>query len=274
MLKALSSLATIALVLIATRARALDLPELAARARPSVVLLTIKDQAGNPFATGSGFFASRGRVVTNYHVIAGASAVVATFDDRSEVPVRGVLASDAALDLAVLAVDSDASPLVLGDSHDVRVGDEIVILGSPHGLAGTLSTGIVSAIREKGVKDDKTNEHEKAWGVQVTAAVSPGSSGSPIMNREGRVVAVAVGIVGMHEGAQSLNFGIPAQAAKKLMEEIAPGATPTSFTSLTTGDRKRNLAISGAAAVASVLAYVIWTRIERRRRRPPPPALH
>jgi S1-C subfamily serine protease len=253
------------------RALALELRDLAAQAKPSVVLLTVMDSSGRKIGVGTGFFVSTdGRLVTNYHVIEGGTEVKATLSDGKEVRASGVLASDEAKDIAILQVEGGVMPaLPLGDTKSLRAGDEVAVIGSPRGLAGTLSVGIVSAIREDGVGEEAEKElmeQVRAWGIQITAPVSPGSSGSPIMTRDGEVVGVAVGA--FNDG-QSLNFGIPIEVPKALLAGLGPNARPAPFVKAASKSAMRNLIISAAVFAALSIAYFVWGRRERADRRPP-----
>jgi S1-C subfamily serine protease len=248
----------------ASSAWAGSLQELAAKANPSVVLLTVSDSSGRMISTGTGFFVSPdGTLVTNHHVIEGAAKVTATLSDGRKVEALGVLAADEEKDLAILRVPGDGYPaLALGDSHALRMGDEIIVIGSPLGLSGTLSTGIVSALRdEHALEADKAGKHSRAWGVQITAAVSPGSSGSPIMRPSGEVVAVAVGIL---VGGQGLNFGIPSEEVKALLQR-AEGAKLAPFAPGGGSDIRKNLIISAAFFGAIALIYVALKRYDKHK---------
>jgi S1-C subfamily serine protease len=250
------------------RAQALELPELAELAKPSVVLLTISDAKDAKAALGTGFFVTKdGRIVTNHHVIDGASKVTATMSDGHDVKIVGILADDPANDIAVLqAVPGDYPPLTLGATTGLRMGDEIAIVGSPLGLSGTLSTGIVSALRESGPPsplEDSNDDTVASWRLQVSAAISPGSSGSPILNRAGEAVAVAVGQL---LGGQGLNFGIPIEIPKRILADIAPNAAPKPFAAHTSSAVVRNLEISGAVFGAPYLGYLVFAARRRRGR--------
>jgi S1-C subfamily serine protease len=272
------------ILLFASPALALELPELAARTAPSVVLLTLADASGKKIGSGTGFFVSAdGRVITNFHVIQRAASAEATLSDGRSIKILGVLASDRARDIAILKAEGSPFPaLDLGDSGLIRPGDEVVVIGSPRGLSGTVSAGIVSAVREKGVAednpaprrrvdDDEDNPETRSWGIQITAAISPGSSGSPIMTRSGDVIAVAVG---MRLDGQALNFGVPIQVVKELLGGIDAKAIPKPLAAVakeTSGGREvlTNLGLSAAifAAIGFVYFAVSRTLSARERRR-------
>jgi S1-C subfamily serine protease len=260
------------LPLFAVPASAAELPELAERTKTAVVLLTVEDSVGNDLGTGTGFFASPdGRIITNEHVIKNGAKITATLSDGSKRAVLGLLALDEQKDIAILQVDGGAVPaLTLGDSSRVKPGDEVVVIGSPMGLSGTLTVGIVSAIREHGANREGIQDPEmvRAWGIQITAAISPGSSGSPVMTRSGEVIAVAVGVF---NGAQSLNFGVPIEVAKALLNGLGPNPKITPFESTSRHGVRRNLIISAALFGMLVVAYFLWNYLERRGSNAPRP---
>lgn len=244
-------------------AAASELSDLAEKTKPSVVLLTVEDAAGRKIGTGTGFFASTdGRIITNHHVIEGGARIVATLSDGSKRAILGLLASDEPRDIAILAAEGENFPaLALGSSSAVKPGDEVVVIGSPLGLSGTISVGIVSAIRAHGVgeKDDEKVRTD-SWGIQITAAISPGSSGSPIMTKSGDVVAVAVGTL---NGAQALNFGVPIEVAKGMLHDLGPQARPAPLAALENHDLRRNLLISSGIFGAIGLLFFFWGRSSR-----------
>jgi S1-C subfamily serine protease len=253
-------------------ASALDLADLADLARPAVVRLSVSDASGRKIGGGTGFFVSAdGRVVTNYHVIKDAGSVSATLSTGKEVSVLGILASDDAKDIAILKVQGSGYPtLALGDSKTLRAGHKIAVIGHPLGLAGSLSEGIVSAIREDGVGEEserRWSEQIRAWGIQIQAPISPGSSGSPIINTAGEVVGVAVGA--LTEG-QGLNFGIPIEVPKALLAGLAPDTKLTPFGGVSSKGATRNLIISGVLFASLLAAYFVWGRRESSGARRPP----
>jgi putative serine protease PepD len=248
----------------------LPLPELAARVSPSVVLLTELDASGKEVGSGTGFFVTAdGRIVTNHHVIEGASAMTATLVDGRVVPVTGVITFDAAKDIAVVQAQAGTyPPLTLADSRSLRVGDDVVVVGSPLGLSAALSIGIVSALRDEGLKDPNREEPTiGAWSLQHTAAISPGSSGSPIMNRRGEVVGI---VVGRMNGGEGVNFGIRVEVARQLVDATR-GAQAKPFAEAPPKHAVlRNLAISAAFfAGIGALWFVIRRLLERRERSRP-----
>lgn len=272
-------LALLALVILAVVvgpvAHAGPLQDLAAKSKPSVVLLQISDASGQKIGSGTGFFVSAdGRIVTNHHVIDGAAKVTASLADGRKIDASGYLAIDPEKDLAVVKIPGEGYPaLTLGESKSLRMGDEVVVIGSPLGLSTTLSVGIVSAIR--GAKDQlfeqddpraKETAKVSSWGIQVTAAISPGSSGSPIMNTTGEVVAVAVGRL---VGGESLNFGIAIEEAKALLEKAGPNATPKAFAAESSS--RKNIIISVVFFLTLLVGYFGWRRYESSRSRRPKP---
>jgi hypothetical protein len=184
----------------------MDLPKLAKETRPSVVLLAVYDSDGNLSATGTGFFVSAdGKLLTSLHVIKGAASVVAKTDDDKIYEIKRVLARYEDLDLALLQADTTGVPyLNLGEEGASEVGQRVAVIGSPLGLDGTLSEGIISAKRQM---DDGS-----MW-LQITAAISPGSSGSPVMNAKGDVIGVATMVL---TGGQALNFAVSVGVPRKM----------------------------------------------------------
>jgi Tfp pilus assembly protein PilF len=196
-----------------------DLPSLAKETTPAVVSLSVIDAGGTESATATGFFISGdGILVTNWHVIENADSVVAHSTTGTKFTFAGVLLHDEIHDLAVLkANEKSAKWLTLGDSTKLEVGSRIAVIGSPHGLDATLSDGIISAKRHFPYGNDL---------LQITAPVSPGSSGSPVLNERGE----AVGIVRLLlRDSQNLNFAICAEVLKEVLALRRGPAAPISF---------------------------------------------
>lgn len=192
----------------------IDLPALARKARPAVMLLVVSDASGKPTSAGTGFVVSSdGKLLTNLHVIEKGQTVEATAHNDAKFEVLGVLAVDREQDLALVKLRARELPVLpLGSSGKIEAGFRIAVIGSPLGLEGTLSEGIVSAVRE--VPDD-TGVIKDKW-LQITAPISPGSSGSPVISASGEVIGVATMVL---RGGQALNFAIPVEAAKNLLKK-------------------------------------------------------
>ena len=182
------------------------LPELVKRIKPSSVAVETFDNRGNTVSRGSGFFIAPDRIVTNRHVIERSARVEIHLIDGKKFVVKGVLAVDGEGDLAMLQVDVPrhlAFPLPIIRTVP-QEGESIVVVGNPFGLEGSVSNGIVSAVREI-----------SGYGriIQITAPISPGSSGSPVVNMSGQVIGIAS--LQAAEG-QSLNFAIPSERILQL----------------------------------------------------------
>ena len=185
-----------------------DIPAIAKSANGVIVSIITSDKNGKPVALGTGFLVSTdGRIVTNYHVIKGASSAIVKLSDGAFYDVDGVVAFDKARDLAVIKAHGQTFPVVtLGNSDRVQVGEEIVAIGSPLSLESTVSSGIVSGIR--------TIKEEGGKFLQITAPISPGSSGGPLFNMAGEVVGITTLYL---KGGENLNFAIPVNDAKVLL---------------------------------------------------------
>jgi len=238
--------ATIGLVLSAQLARAETAQEIAKRAFGSTVLIVLEDANGQTLSLGSGFFIRGGEIATNLHVVEGAARGYAKLVGQSAAhDIEGITAVDPRRDLVVLKV-SDAGPqgLPLGKSDEVQVGEPVFAVGNPHGLEGTFSQGIVSGIREVG--SDKL--------LQITAPISPGSSGGPVLNGKGEVIGVSVATF---SGAQNLNFAIPSEYLKQLLGRTGP-ATPLAHADPTKTERSMLAGLGGRSSESVVGAQLTW----------------
>jgi len=187
-----------------------DLPDLVRRIKPSAVAIETFDARGQQLSRGSGFFVDKDRVVTNRHVIEGAFRAEVHLSSGNTYQVKGVLAVDAEGDLALLKVDAPPNlvrPLSL-DRTSPQEGESVVIIGNPFGLEGSVTNGIVSAVRDI-----------PGFGriIQITAPISPGSSGSPVINMQGQVIGVATLQI---TGGQSVNFAIPSERVAQLHRSV------------------------------------------------------
>jgi hypothetical protein len=185
-----------------------DIPSIAKAANGAIVTIVMAD-GDKPIARGTGFLVKPdGAIVTNYHVIATGNVAVVKFADGTILPVDGVLATDKLHDLAIIKINGKTFPtLTLGNSDQIQVGDEVVAIGNPLGLELTVSNGILSGIRRDEKEDVKL--------LQITAPISRGSSGGPLFNMFGEVVGINAMFL---EGGESLNFAIPVNDAKNLLQ--------------------------------------------------------
>src|ERR1700751_3825871 len=163
--------------LVCSTASAQSARQLAQDTFPSVVLLVMLDANGQPASLGSGFFVADGVIVTNLHVVRGSSSgQVKVVGQTRTYAVSGVVGINANQDIVLLEVSgAKAPPLKLSQGADLAIGDVVYAVGNPEGLEGTFSQGIVSGFRGSG--SDRL--------LQITAPISPGSSGGPIINGRG-----------------------------------------------------------------------------------------
>jgi 2-alkenal reductase len=177
---------------------------------------------GIPYYTqvqGSGFvynFTGKMVIVTNYHVIRNAINITVTFINGDGYPVT-VLGSDPYSDLAVISTNapqSEFKPLEIVSSSTLKVGDIVVAVGNPYGLAGSMSIGIVSALGRT-ITEEQTGRYPIANIIQTTAPLNPGNSGGPLLNLQGQVVGVTTAIV---SNSQGVGFAIPSNT---ILREIS-----------------------------------------------------
>jgi hypothetical protein len=185
--------------------------QIAKKAFRSVVLLVMEDANGQPLSLGSGFFVREGLIASNVHVIEGASRGYAKLvGQKAKLNIEGTVGMDPERDLVLLKVSAPSTPsLSLGSSDAVEVGEPVYAVGNPQGLEGTFSQGIVSSIRQVG--SDKI--------LQITAPISPGSIGGPVLNTRGEVIGVSAATFA---GGQNLNFAIPSNYLTSLIAKAGP----------------------------------------------------
>jgi putative serine protease PepD len=190
-------------------------------ASPGVVDLKVGDSA-----EGSGFVVDKkGDVVTNAHVVAGATTIKVTFADGTVGSGR-VLGTDTATDIAVVRVTGISAtklhPLTLADSDDVEVGDAVLAIGSPYGLSETLTAGIVSAL-------DRTMTSPSGatigGALQTDASINPGNSGGPLLDAEGDVVGVNAQIDSDSGASSGVGFAIPSDTVRTVEAALIAGET-------------------------------------------------
>ena len=201
--------------------------QIAKKAFGSTVLLVMEDSNSQPIALGSGFFVKPHQIATNLHVVErAASGYAKLIGQKTKYDIRGISAIDEKRDLVILNVSAiGKQPLYLDDSDAVLVGETVYAVGNPHGLEGTFSQGIISSVRTVGT--DKL--------LQLTAPISPGSSGGPVLNDRGNVIGVSVATF---RRGQNLNFAIPSNYLTKLVSQIR---TATPFPQTRQAKSKRSL---------------------------------
>lgn len=179
--------------------------QIAKKFSPSVVTIIALDENDQPLSLGSGFFINdHGDIATNHHVLEGSSKAIIKTIKGEKGDVLEIIKADPELDLIVAKTSlKNTIPVPLGDSDKITAGEDIVAIGNPAGLEGTVSKGIISGIRKaEGVKF-----------IQITAPISPGSSGGPVFNLSGQVIGVATAYLGI---GQNLNFAMPINYLKLL----------------------------------------------------------
>jgi serine protease Do len=204
---------------------------------PSVVNIqteaTIRRRAADPFMDPFGFFGGRERsytsqslgsgfvwskdgiIVTNNHVVEGASRITVNFNDGKQVPAK-LIGVDPDSDLAVLRVDGkDFATAPVGTSADLMIGETVVAVGNPFGLSGTVTTGVVSALGRSVPSQEQGRTFTDF--IQTDASINPGNSGGPLLNIEGKVIGINVAI---YAQAQGIGFAIPVDRARKVIQDI------------------------------------------------------
>jgi len=198
-------------------------------ASPSTVFITSRARRRDPFTlnvfeipqgSGSGFIWSNdGYVITNAHVVEGASSIIVGLSDQStfDAEVVGVAPDK---DLAVLKIDAPPEqlhPLPIGDSDNLQVGRKVLAIGNPFGLDYTLTTGIISALgREIRAPSGRTIRGV----IQTDAAINPGNSGGPLLDSSGRLIGVNTAIIGPGGGSAGIGFAVPVNTVRKVVPEL------------------------------------------------------
>ncbi len=177
----------------------------------STVLIVMEDANGESISSGSGFFVARGMIATNLHVVEGVfKGYVKRVGKDRKYSIAGIVAMDSQQDLAILRVSDVSTPtLPFGNSDAIQIGESVYAVGNPKGyLEGTFTEGVVSGIREF-----RTGSRR----IQISAPISKGSSGGPVLNSKGEVIGVAVSRL---TDGQNLNFAIPSNYLKKLLSKV------------------------------------------------------
>jgi len=190
---------------------------------PAVVNVTSKAVAFDFFygevpeqGQGSGFVLDRqGRILTNYHVVAGAQQLEVTLSNRSKYAAR-VVGVDRAHDLAVIQITApNLTPATLGDSKDLMVGQKVFAIGNPFGLNGTMTRGIISSIRSVRGPESFIDE-----AIQTDAAINPGNSGGPLLNSRGEVIGINTMIASSVGQSSGVGFAVPINTAKAVLNDL------------------------------------------------------
>ncbi|WP_438871266.1 S1C family serine protease [Paractinoplanes tereljensis] len=194
-----------------------DLVTSAARVLPGVVSVQVRTSSGG--ASGSGFvFDSRGHIVTNNHVVAAGGAVTIVGADGRRLDAE-LIGTDPGNDIAVLRVTPSAAlrPLAFADPGRTRVGESVLAVGSPLGLSGTVTAGIVSALD----RQVRLGGSARQTAVQTDASINPGNSGGPLVNARGEVVGVNTAIATMEGGGSiGIGFAVPIERAEWVADGI------------------------------------------------------
>jgi putative serine protease PepD len=254
---------------------------------PSVVAVTVTGQSGQ--GEGSGVILDKtGRIVTNNHVVSGlgsGAAVTVTLSDGRGYKAT-VVGTDSATDLAVIKITTppaDLTPAVLGSSDSVAVGDAVMAVGNPLGLAGTVTTGIVSAT-DRPVKTEsaESQEQQSPFGdpqgpassgetvvtnaIQTDAAVNPGNSGGALVDAQGRVVGIPSSIASLgsssafgqssQSGSIGLGFAIPIDEVKDVTDQLIKSGT-VKHSWLGVSPQDGSVTVNGATRDAAVLKQIV-----------------
>ena len=238
-----------------------EIGKVAEALRPAVVSIAVS--AGEVSGVGSGFVIDGdGHILTNNHVVSAVAdrqdmQVSVTFWDGGklkEVPAK-IIGRDPKTDLAVIKVEDVAGLTVaqLGDSNAVAVGDTVIAMGSPQGLGGTVTSGIVSALnRPVRLAAEGTDTDGYADAIQTDASINPGNSGGPLVDIRGAIIGINTVIFSSSGGSQGLGFAIPINSAVAIAEQLIAGEQPVHPGIGVTARTVSNGALTGAE-IASIL---------------------
>ncbi len=180
-------------------------------------------------ATGSGIVLdSKGDILTNYHVIAGSTSVSVTLSDGTNA-VATVVGTNSSYDLAVLKISVASSklhPITFGNSSNVQVGDTVYAIGSPFGLSGTLTEGIVSGVNRSGSSITSNSSIGSSLNslIQTDTPINPGNSGGALVNAQGEVIGITQSIESPVDGNVGVGFAIPSNQVQQLLSSLEGGS--------------------------------------------------
>jgi putative serine protease PepD len=202
----------------AASSSALSVSAIYDRVHDGVVTIKVTTQGGQ--ALGSGFVIdSAGHIVTNAHVVGGASSISVEFANGSSYDAQ-LVGTDPSTDVAVIKVDAPSSvltPLQLGDSNTVQVGDQVVAIGSPLGLDETVTSGIVSALHRTITSPNNFAINDA---IQTDAAINHGNSGGPLLNSSGQVIGINSQIESDSGGNDGIGFAVPSNTVKSVADQL------------------------------------------------------
>lgn len=180
---------------------------------------TLEEQQG----VGSGvIYRSDGYILTNHHVVADAEQILVRLPDGRSFPAE-IVGSDELSDLAVLKIDAQDLPVIsLGNSDEIRVGQQVIAIGNPLGQDNTVTTGVVSAVNRDLLVDPENNRFLEGM-IQTDAAINPGNSGGPLVDLNSQVIGINTAIIAQAEG---IGFAIPAKTAKLVADQIIEHGKP------------------------------------------------
>jgi S1-C subfamily serine protease len=211
--------------------------------RDSQGVAFIQAEQASGAATGSGFVIDDdGHILTNAHVVEGAQNIEVEFGDDGNTRTAELVGMDPSTDVALLHVDDndDLTPLELGDSSSVEIGDPVVAIGNPFGLDRTVTTGIVSA---KQRQIQAPNGFSISDVIQTDAAVNPGNSGGPLLDSQGRVIGINSQIASDSGGNDGVAFAVPIATAKDVADQLlADGSVSRAYLGITGGDISSSVA--------------------------------
>ena len=200
----------------------------AAKALPSVVSITVTASDGEGIGSGV-ILDTDGNILTNYHVIEDAEEIVVTLDSGDSYEAD-VLGTDESSDLAVVTLvdadDAELTPIEIGDSDDITVGEWVMAIGSPFGNEQSVTTGIVSALYRSTALTSTSGTSIYVNMIQTDAAINPGNSGGALVNSEGQLIGINSLIESYSESSAGVGFAIPVNYAMKIADQILAGETP------------------------------------------------
>lgn len=231
----------------------------AAKALPSVVVVNVSSSSATGLGSGV-IYDTDGNIITNNHVIDGATSVSVTYDGKSY--DASVVGTDASSDLAVIHVDwgdTQVTPMEIADSDKLVVGDWVMTVGSPFGLDQSVSAGIVSSLARNQMMKSASGNTLYTNLIQTDAAINPGNSGGALVNSEGKLVGICTLFSSDTESFAGIGFAIPSNYAKDVADKIIAGETVThayiglSMSTVTAQNAKANdLSVTSGAYVAKV----------------------